>query len=234
MAVLLAERNEIEERLARLLGRPASAGAVGEWIAARVFDIRLEDAANNRGFDGRFTNGPLAGRSVNIKLYGRRDLLDITPAALPDYYLVLTGPRSDGASTRGTHVPIQIAGVYLRHPAPARHRSRSCPSPRRPWWGTGASVRRCVGACVSTATGPWPSPASPQMVTAGRTAWCLPTRVVRPTGEQESVHPLRHPQTLCNQTRCHNELRSTPPVELRNTWPARPLGDGCPRRRCLS
>ena len=113
MAALLAERNEVEERLARLLGRPASAGAVGEWIAARVFDIRLEDAGNHRGFDGRFTNGPLAGRSVNIKLYGRRDVLDITPEALPDYYLALTGPKSDGASTRGTHVPIRIAGVYL-------------------------------------------------------------------------------------------------------------------------
>lgn len=113
MAAVLTERNEVEERLARLLGRPASAGAVGEWIAARVFDIRLEDAGNHRGFDGRFTNGPMAGRSVNIKLYGRRDVLDITQEALPDYYLALTGPKGDGASTRGTHVPIRIAGVYL-------------------------------------------------------------------------------------------------------------------------
>jgi hypothetical protein len=40
---------------------------------ARVFNIRLEDAANTPGLDGYFTAGPLAGKSVNIKLYGKRD-----------------------------------------------------------------------------------------------------------------------------------------------------------------
>jgi hypothetical protein len=113
MAQLLRERNLLEQRIAHLLGRPMSTGALGEWIAARVFDIRLEDAANTPGLDGYFTTGPLAGRSVNIKLYGKRDCLDITPALLPDYYLALTGPKGTAPSSRGTHTPVLIDGVYL-------------------------------------------------------------------------------------------------------------------------
>lgn len=113
LAELLVQRNRIDQQIARLLGRPVSAGAIGEWIAARVFDIRLEDAANTPGLDGRFASGPLAGESVNIKLYGKRDTLDITPTRLPDYYLALTGPKGNAASTRGTHAAVVIDGVYL-------------------------------------------------------------------------------------------------------------------------
>jgi hypothetical protein len=113
MAELLTERNLLEQRIARLLDRPVSTGAIGEWIAERVFAIRLENAANTRSLDGWFPTGPLAGKSVNIKLYGKRDLLDITPAHLPDYYLALTGPKSAAVSSRGTHAPVLIDGVYI-------------------------------------------------------------------------------------------------------------------------
>ena len=30
-------------------------GSIGEWIAARIFDIELETAANVAGYDGHFT-----------------------------------------------------------------------------------------------------------------------------------------------------------------------------------
>ena len=42
MARLLAHRNLVDEEIARILARPAHPGHLGEWIAARVFDIELE------------------------------------------------------------------------------------------------------------------------------------------------------------------------------------------------
>lgn len=41
---------------------PVNAGSIGEWIAAQMFDIELETAANVAGYDGHFTTGILAGR----------------------------------------------------------------------------------------------------------------------------------------------------------------------------
>jgi hypothetical protein len=56
----------------------------------------------------------LAGRSVDVKWYAKQEgLLDITPAALPDTYLVLTGPRAGAASSRGATRPWLIDAVYL-------------------------------------------------------------------------------------------------------------------------
>ena len=49
-----------------IVGRPALIGHVGEYIASRVFGIALEHSAANKGYDGRFTDGPLAG----LKLLG--------------------------------------------------------------------------------------------------------------------------------------------------------------------
>ncbi len=56
---LLRERNAIDAELARLIQRPMTSGHLGEWIAARVFDIELEDPAVAAGIDGRFRSGPL-------------------------------------------------------------------------------------------------------------------------------------------------------------------------------
>jgi len=51
---LLGERNAICAGLARLMHRPMTSGHLGEWIAARVFDIELEASAVAFGIDGRF------------------------------------------------------------------------------------------------------------------------------------------------------------------------------------
>jgi hypothetical protein len=117
LAALLRERNALEARLGRLLDRPASTGHIGEWIAARIFDIELETAANTAGYDGHFTGGAVAGQTVNVKAYGKREgMLDINPNAPLDYYLVFTGPKPTKEaliSTRGTLRPFCIDAVYL-------------------------------------------------------------------------------------------------------------------------
>jgi hypothetical protein len=114
LCALLRERNALDARIGRLLDRPVNTGSVGEWIAARIFDIELETAANTAGYDGRFTTGGLAGGTVNIKAYTKLEgLLDINPNAPLDYYLVLTGAPSALASSRGTLRPFCIQTVFL-------------------------------------------------------------------------------------------------------------------------
>ncbi len=117
---LLKERNTLDERIARLIGRPATTGHIGEYIAAGLFGITLEHSASNRGYDGRFIAGPLAGCTVDIKCYTKHEgVLDLPqdakllPATLPDYYLVLTGPKSAALSSRNTHRPLIIESIFL-------------------------------------------------------------------------------------------------------------------------
>ncbi len=81
VAALQRERNAIDAELARLIGRPMTSGHLGEWIAARVFDIELEASAVAAGIDGRFRSDPLQGRTVN------------------------TGPPSPAVSSRDTTRP---------------------------------------------------------------------------------------------------------------------------------
>ncbi|SNQ49788.1 conserved hypothetical protein [Frankia canadensis] len=114
IADLLRQRNAVDERIAAVIGRPMTAGHLGEWIAARVFHVELEQSAVAAAIDGRFTTGPLQGRTVNVKWYLKREnLLDITESAVLDYYLVFTGPTSVAASSRGGTRPWTIAAVYL-------------------------------------------------------------------------------------------------------------------------
>ncbi len=114
LAELIKTRNAVDQEIAALIGRPAHAGHVGEYIAAAVFDIALESSAAHKGSDGRFTTGPLAGRRVNVKWYTHHaGLLDVNPRALPNDYLVLTAPRTAAGSSRGAAHPWVIAAVYL-------------------------------------------------------------------------------------------------------------------------
>jgi hypothetical protein len=114
VAVLLRERNAIDAKLAQFIRRPMTSGHLGEWIAAQVFDIELEASAAAAGIDGRFRSGALQDRTVNIKWYLKREgLLDTTTSATLDYYLVLTGPPSAAASSRGTTRPWCIHAVFL-------------------------------------------------------------------------------------------------------------------------
>ena len=114
LACLLRVRNANEIEITRVIGRPAQLGHIGEYIAGRVFDIALEQSAAHPGSDGRFKSGPLAGKSVNIKMYGKREgALDIRPEYVPDYYLVLTGPKSTAMHSKGTTRPWGINQVFL-------------------------------------------------------------------------------------------------------------------------
>lgn len=114
LARLLAQRNAIDKQIANLIGRPAQLGHLGEFVAAAIFDIELEPSAANKGYDGRFRSGSLAGRTVDIKTYGKREgLIDLRVSDLPDFYLVLTGPSAPAESSRGASRPWVIEGIYL-------------------------------------------------------------------------------------------------------------------------
>ncbi|MAG31014.1 MAG: hypothetical protein CL908_09010 [Deltaproteobacteria bacterium] len=119
LAQLIASRNQVAAQITRVIGRPAQIGHVGEFIASRVFDIALETSATAKGIDGHFASGFLAGRSVNVKWYAKLEgLLDITPDSLPDFYLIMAGPRSAASSSRGEVRPWTISTVHLLEAAP--------------------------------------------------------------------------------------------------------------------
>ena len=113
LAALLREHNKVGEQIAKLIGRPALTGHLGEFIASKIFDVKLETSATSAGIDGRFRSGSLVDRSVNIKRYLKLETLDINPRHLPDYYLVLAGPRSKATSSRGASRPFVISHVFL-------------------------------------------------------------------------------------------------------------------------
>ena len=114
LANLIKARTAIDNKIAALLGRPAERGHTGEYIAAAIFGIQLEESAANKGSDGTFTTGALAGYCVNVKWYGKHyNVLDINTDGWPDYYLVLTGAKGTAISSRGTTNPWVIHYVFL-------------------------------------------------------------------------------------------------------------------------
>ncbi len=111
---LISKWNEIGQEISRVIGRPALPSHIGEYVASRIFSIKLEGSASTRGIDGVFAEGSLEGKTVNIKLYGKREnILDITLDGLADYYLVLTGHKREPSSSKGTTRPITISSIYL-------------------------------------------------------------------------------------------------------------------------
>jgi hypothetical protein len=79
LASLIHERNRVSKEIAKIIGRPALSGHIGEYVASKIFDIQLESSATATGIDGRFTSGPLKGRTSNVKLYGKKEnFLDIS------------------------------------------------------------------------------------------------------------------------------------------------------------
>ena len=114
LADLLDQLNEVGKRISAVIGRPANIGHAGEFIASKVFDLALEDSASTKAIDGHFNSGPLRGKSVNVKWYGKQEsLLDITQGSLPDYYLVMTGPKTPSGSSRGGIRPWLVEQVFL-------------------------------------------------------------------------------------------------------------------------
>ncbi len=114
IARLLQERNAIDEEIAAITGRPMTSGHLGESVASRIFDIELEPSAAAAGIDGVFRSAPLRGCTVNIKWYLKREgVLDTSDSERLDFYLVLTGPPSAAASSRGSTRPWRIDAVFL-------------------------------------------------------------------------------------------------------------------------
>lgn len=114
IAELLKERNRIDHQIAQVIQRPMASGHLGEWIAAQIFDIKLEPTATATAIDGRFRSGSLKGRTVNVKWYLRREgLLDMTASQDLDEYLVMTGPIGAAVSSRGGTRPWRIDAVHL-------------------------------------------------------------------------------------------------------------------------
>lgn len=103
VAELIRERNRVDAALSACIRRPALPGHLGDWIAAQVFGIELEQHAA-KAVDGVFPDG----RTVNIRWYPKREnLLDLREDG-PDRYLVLTGPKT-AADVR----PMVVDAVYL-------------------------------------------------------------------------------------------------------------------------
>ena len=114
LAGLLKQLNEVGKRISAVIGRPSTIGHAGEFIASKVFDLALKNSASTKVVDGHFKSGPLQGKSVNVKWYGKQEsLLDITQGSLPDYYLVMTGPKAQSGSSRGAIRPWLVEHVYL-------------------------------------------------------------------------------------------------------------------------
>jgi len=65
-------------------------------------------SGSHAGYDGRFRQGLLAGKTVNIKTYIRHEsILDVGRHPC-DYYLVLTGPPGPAR-----HLPWVIDSIFL-------------------------------------------------------------------------------------------------------------------------
>jgi hypothetical protein len=102
LAEVIRKRNSLECEITALIARPAQIGHIGEYIASTIVYIALKESASHKSIDGHFREEPLKGCSVNIKwcaLY--EGTLDVTPDSLPDFHLVLTGPKSGAMSSRG-------------------------------------------------------------------------------------------------------------------------------------
>jgi hypothetical protein len=118
LAKLIRARNEIDNEIAGVGGRPPHPGHIAEYVAAAIFDIELHPSASTKTHDGNFREGPLAGKTVNVKYGSRRDgmlnlaaSMDVADHA--DYYLVLTGPLATTFTSVGLKAPWVIDAVYL-------------------------------------------------------------------------------------------------------------------------
>jgi hypothetical protein len=92
LAALIRTKNEADRAIAEVIGRPATPGNIGEFVASQIFGIELAKSGSQAGYDGTFQAGPLQGKTVNVKAYGRNDSLLNVGEHHCDYYLVMTGP----------------------------------------------------------------------------------------------------------------------------------------------
>ena len=89
LADLLSEMNSIGEKISAITQRPATIGHTGEYIAAEIFDIELEETANAKGIDGHCSSGTMAGRTV-------KSLSVLTMIGEDKQKFVMSKPGPDG------------------------------------------------------------------------------------------------------------------------------------------
>ena len=109
LAKLVKTRNDAARKISKKIGTPALIGNVGEYIAERVFGIKLETSRTKMGIDGKFKWGALQGLTVNVKMYTIPKVLDINHDAPADLYLVLAGPSDQS----GKILPWCIHNAFL-------------------------------------------------------------------------------------------------------------------------
>jgi len=111
LASLIKSRNTIDNKMAAYIRHTAQVGNVGEYIVSVIFTIAPDEAGKHRGYDGRFTQGSLAGHTVDVQWHTKHDgQLTIKQDALPDYYLVLAGPAGSSPSVAS---PWLIESIFL-------------------------------------------------------------------------------------------------------------------------
>ncbi len=115
LASLLKSRNTVDSKIANLIEKPVGVQSVGEYIAAAIFGIALEEKTTHKSSDGHFTRGLLAGKSVDIQWRIRHDgILHLKTDPLPDYYLVFVGSK-ELATLHTLSIPWLIESIYLFH-----------------------------------------------------------------------------------------------------------------------
>ena len=139
LAEMVKQKNRADRKIAEVIGRPTITGHFGDFVGAGIFGVELHASGVQKGSDGRFTGGRFSGMTVNIKYYPKNEgLLDISVNGEPDYYLVLTGPRSAAVTSRGKVRPWVIEAVYLFETADLKRRLTSkigiATSVKREFW----------------------------------------------------------------------------------------------------
>jgi hypothetical protein len=114
LAELLKARNTVESNMANLIGHPVNIGSVGDYIASAIFGITHEEPTTHKIIYDRFSDGSLAGHTVDVQWHTHREgdlsLKTDTPI---DYYLVLTGPKAGINTARSLVNPWVIESVFL-------------------------------------------------------------------------------------------------------------------------
>lgn len=115
LASFLMERNEIDRKITEVIHRPAEKGHISEWIASKLFPIKLNYNGREKGYDGIFMDGTLEGKKVNVKYYSaNQHIIDLNPNVGEDIFLlILTGPYSSVSSSKDQKRPFCISNIYL-------------------------------------------------------------------------------------------------------------------------
>lgn len=114
LAQLVRARNTVESNIANLLRCSVNLNDIGEYIAATIFGITLIPSTHHSEFAGIFAHDHLAGKTVDIQWYPRREgFMNVHSQPAPDFYLVFAGPRQESSTTRALVNPWLITSVHL-------------------------------------------------------------------------------------------------------------------------